>query len=131
MSEEFSPFPALMGGLVIAVSSSLYLLFAGRITGMSGFLDGVVSVDAATFHWKAVYVVCRCLCIAVVCALQMNVHICAIVCTWQLINVRIYLCAYKCRCDRESRVRVRTKGSRELRASTLLGRDPCTHGVRM
>lgn len=57
VSEDFTPISALLGGLTLGLSATLYLLFAGRITGMSGFIDGVVTLDRQTLHWKCVYVV--------------------------------------------------------------------------
>jgi hypothetical protein len=58
ISSNFTPFESGMGGLLIGISSTLYLLFSGRITGMSGFLGGVLLVEKDSFYWKALYVVC-------------------------------------------------------------------------
>lgn len=58
ISSSFTPYDSGMGGLVIGVSSTLYLLFSGRITGMSGILGGILLVDRDNFYWKALYVVC-------------------------------------------------------------------------
>lgn len=57
ISANFTPWSALGGGLTLGMSATLYLLFTGRITGMSGNIDGVLKFDKASFHWKAVYTV--------------------------------------------------------------------------
>ena len=40
--ENFTPVPAFAGGLLIGLSAVIMLLFNGRITGISGILDGIV-----------------------------------------------------------------------------------------
>jgi uncharacterized membrane protein YedE/YeeE len=40
---DFTPVPALLGGLLIGLSASLLLLSHGRIAGISGFLGSLVS----------------------------------------------------------------------------------------
>ncbi|MFT5426000.1 MAG: putative membrane protein YedE/YeeE [Gammaproteobacteria bacterium] len=40
--ENFTPVPAFAGGLLIGLSAIIMLLFNGRITGVSGILDGIV-----------------------------------------------------------------------------------------
>ena len=40
--ENFTPIPAFAGGLLIGLSAVIMLLFNGRITGISGILDGIV-----------------------------------------------------------------------------------------
>lgn len=44
---------ASIGGLLISLSSSLNLLIMGRITGMSGTLNGIITLDKKSFHWKS------------------------------------------------------------------------------
>lgn len=58
ISEDFTPWASLSGGIVLGVSTTLYLLFAGRITGMSGILNGVLTFEQGSLHWKSLYVVC-------------------------------------------------------------------------
>lgn len=43
---------AIIGGLLISLSSSINLIFKGQITGMSGALFGVLKKDD-NFHWKS------------------------------------------------------------------------------
>ena len=40
--ENFTPIPAFIGGLLIGLSAVIMLLFNGRITGISGIMDGIV-----------------------------------------------------------------------------------------
>ncbi len=40
--ENFTPVPAFAGGLLTGLSAVIMLLFNGRITGISGILDGIV-----------------------------------------------------------------------------------------
>jgi len=40
--ENFTPIPAFTGGLLIGLSAAIMLLFNGRITGISGIMDGIV-----------------------------------------------------------------------------------------
>jgi uncharacterized membrane protein YedE/YeeE len=42
---------AFIGGLLIALASSLHLWLKGRVTGMSGVFNGLIKVDN-TFFWK-------------------------------------------------------------------------------
>lgn len=43
---------AIIGGLLISISSSLNLLLKGRITGMSGIFNGLITFDKASLQWK-------------------------------------------------------------------------------
>ncbi|MEW5852587.1 MAG: YeeE/YedE family protein [Myxococcota bacterium] len=40
--ENFTPVPALVGGLLIGLSSSLILVAHGKVTGISGFVGGLL-----------------------------------------------------------------------------------------
>ena len=40
--ENFTPLPAFAGGILIGLSATIMLLFNGRITGISGIMDGIV-----------------------------------------------------------------------------------------
>jgi uncharacterized protein len=39
--ENFTPIPAFIGGMLIGLSAVIMLLFNGRITGISGIMDGI------------------------------------------------------------------------------------------
>lgn len=58
ISDNFTPLASAIGGLTLGLSATIYLLFAGRITGMSGMLGGLVQLDMGSLHWKSIYVVC-------------------------------------------------------------------------
>jgi uncharacterized membrane protein YedE/YeeE len=53
--ESFTPYSALIGGVLIGVSASLLLWFNGRIAGISGIARGLVSSDRAEFLWRAIF----------------------------------------------------------------------------
>lgn len=40
--QNFTPWASLIGGVIIGLASALYLLAAGRIAGISGFLESIV-----------------------------------------------------------------------------------------
>jgi hypothetical protein len=42
---------AVIGGLLISLSTSFHLLFKGRVTGMSGMITGLLTPEKSTF-WK-------------------------------------------------------------------------------
>lgn len=42
----------ILGGFLIAASTSLNLLLKGRITGMSGIFYSLVTFDKSSFYWK-------------------------------------------------------------------------------
>lgn len=47
---------ALIGGAFIAASTTLHLLFAGRVTGMSGIFNTLIKFDKASgFYWKVCF----------------------------------------------------------------------------
>jgi hypothetical protein len=43
---------AVLGGFLIALSTSLNLLLKGRITGMSGIFYSLVTFDKSSYFWK-------------------------------------------------------------------------------
>ncbi|APR79353.1 Putative transmembrane protein [Minicystis rosea] len=50
---HFTPFSALIGGLLIGLSASILLLFNGRIAGISGILGGIVIPKPGDVAWRA------------------------------------------------------------------------------
>ncbi len=50
---NFTPLPALIGGLVIGLSATLLFLLRGRIFGISGFLGGLVCLNRGDILWRA------------------------------------------------------------------------------
>jgi uncharacterized membrane protein YedE/YeeE len=47
----------LMGGLLIGVSTSLFLLSVGRVTGISGIIGNLFNSSAKDRLWRVVYIV--------------------------------------------------------------------------
>lgn len=45
---------AFIGGVIISVATSVHLLTNGRVTGMSGIFNGVITFT--DFHWKSSFV---------------------------------------------------------------------------
>ena len=56
-----SPAIALIGGLLIGLSSTMLLLFNGRIAGISGIVDGAIVDGAAGFsterRWRWLFII--------------------------------------------------------------------------
>jgi uncharacterized protein len=55
VSAEFSPLPALAGGVLIGVATALLLLVNGRTAGVSGMLAGLVSPVRGDTLWRALF----------------------------------------------------------------------------
>ncbi|ALN75255.1 YeeE/YedE family protein [Aureimonas sp. AU20] len=55
--DQFTPLPALSGGLLIGLSAALLLLANGRVAGISGILDGVLKPAGSEFEWRAAFLV--------------------------------------------------------------------------
>lgn len=55
--ENFTPLPALAGGLMIGLSVALLLLANGRIAGISGILDGALNPKRGDFGWRGAFLV--------------------------------------------------------------------------
>ena len=54
---EFTPLPALVGGLMIGVSALLMLGFNGRIAGISGIVGNLLTSQGADRLWRLAFVV--------------------------------------------------------------------------
>lgn len=52
---NFSPLTGAIGGILIGISSTMMMLFVGRITGISGIFGGVVTPRAGEFTWRMVF----------------------------------------------------------------------------
>ncbi len=55
--EDFTPYSALLGGVLIGLSAALLLLFNGRIAGVSGILSGIFIQPAGDRLWRLLFVV--------------------------------------------------------------------------
>ncbi|HND33985.1 MAG TPA: YeeE/YedE family protein [Myxococcota bacterium] len=54
--EHFTPLPALIGGLIIGLSTSLMLAFNGRIAGISGILGALLAPAPGDTRWRIFFV---------------------------------------------------------------------------
>ena len=54
--ENFTPFSALLGGVLIGLSATLLLMFNGRIAGVSGILSGIFIQPAGDRLWRLMFV---------------------------------------------------------------------------
>lgn len=54
--ENFTPLPALLGGLLIGVSASIMILMNGRIAGISGILGGISGAHRADIPWRIAFI---------------------------------------------------------------------------
>jgi uncharacterized membrane protein YedE/YeeE len=52
----FSPGPALAGGILLGIAASLYVLFNGRILGISGIVGGLLQAKKADRIWRLSFV---------------------------------------------------------------------------
>lgn len=55
--DNFTPVPALMGGLLIGVSASMFLMLNGRIAGISGIAGGLLQPIRGEVGWRIAFLV--------------------------------------------------------------------------
>jgi len=53
--ENFTPYTALAGGVLIGLSATVMLLFNGRVTGISGMLSGLITPVKGEWSWRLVF----------------------------------------------------------------------------
>jgi uncharacterized membrane protein YedE/YeeE len=53
---NFTPVPALLGGIIIGLAASLFMLLNGRVAGISGIFAGALHPARGDFAWRATYV---------------------------------------------------------------------------
>ena len=54
--ENFTPLPALLGGILIGLSVVLLLLTNGRIAGISGVVGGLLSLKISDAGWRLAFI---------------------------------------------------------------------------
>jgi uncharacterized protein len=54
--EHFTPYSAMLGGLLLGLSASWLLLATGRIAGISGILGGLLATAGEDKLWRALFV---------------------------------------------------------------------------
>jgi uncharacterized membrane protein YedE/YeeE len=53
---HFTPLSALIGGLLIGTAATLFVLFSGRIAGISGIVGGLLRPLAGDVAWRIAFV---------------------------------------------------------------------------
>lgn len=53
--EHFTPISGLIGGVLIGLAAVLLMALNGRIAGISGIVDGVLSPSQPDFSWKLAF----------------------------------------------------------------------------
>lgn len=53
--ENFTPYTALAGGILIGLSATIMLLFNGRVTGISNILSGLLTPSTGEWLWRLVF----------------------------------------------------------------------------
>jgi uncharacterized protein len=53
--QNFTPLSGLIGGLMIGLSAAFFLLASGRISGISGILEGALKAPGAAGGWRLAY----------------------------------------------------------------------------
>lgn len=54
---NFTPIPALAGGLLIGAAAALLLLLKGRIAGISGIIGGLLHPSPGDASWRALFLI--------------------------------------------------------------------------
>lgn len=54
--DAFTPYPALLGGLMIGVSAVMLILLTGRVAGISGILGGILNPQPNETLWRITFV---------------------------------------------------------------------------
>ena len=48
----FTPFPSLLGGMILGIAAALYVLLHGRILGISGIVSGLLHPKLSDSAWR-------------------------------------------------------------------------------
>jgi uncharacterized membrane protein YedE/YeeE len=54
---HFTPLASLAGGLLIGVATALFVLFNGRIAGISGILGGLLALPKGDSAWRLAFLI--------------------------------------------------------------------------
>ena len=55
-AHNFTPWMSLMGGLMIGIATALFLVFNGRIAGISGIVGGLLKPMHGDIGWRIAFV---------------------------------------------------------------------------
>jgi uncharacterized membrane protein YedE/YeeE len=53
--ENFTPYSALAGGMLIGLAATLLLYFNGRIAGISGMMGGLIKAPKTEMYWRLAF----------------------------------------------------------------------------
>jgi uncharacterized membrane protein YedE/YeeE len=54
---SFTPIPSLLGGMILGLAATLYVLLHGRILGISGIVSGLVHPKKEDWSWRLAFVI--------------------------------------------------------------------------
>lgn len=52
----FTPGPAIAGGIILGIAAALYVLFNGRILGISGIIGGLLQGQKSDWLWRLSFI---------------------------------------------------------------------------
>ena len=52
---HFTPWASLLGGLILGLASAIFILFNGRILGISGILGGLLTPRTGDIGWRLTF----------------------------------------------------------------------------
>lgn len=52
---QFTPYPAVIGGALIGLAAAIFILFNGRIAGISGILGGLLRPNGSGVMWRVAF----------------------------------------------------------------------------
>jgi uncharacterized membrane protein YedE/YeeE len=54
---SFTPSPSLLGGMMLGLAATLYVLLHGRILGISGIVSGLVHPKKEDWSWRLAFII--------------------------------------------------------------------------
>jgi uncharacterized membrane protein YedE/YeeE len=54
---SFTPIPSLLGGMILGLATTLYVLLHGRILGISGIVSGLVHPKKEDWSWRLAFII--------------------------------------------------------------------------
>jgi uncharacterized membrane protein YedE/YeeE len=54
---SFTPIPSLLGGMMLGLAATLYVLLHGRILGISGIVSGLVHPKKEVWSWRLAFII--------------------------------------------------------------------------
>jgi len=55
--ENFTPLTGLIGGLMIGLSAAFFLIMTGRVSGISGIIEGALEPKKVGYGWQWLYLI--------------------------------------------------------------------------